>query len=335
MKKKIMRHINNIKRYGLMVELKTLFNNKIKGDHFDYDLKYARQNYYQALNRNQYEPELKRWYYDKTGHMLDLANPRRFTEKIQYLKLYGFGDMETKLADKYRVREWVKNEIGEEYLIPLLGVWENPDDIDYSMLPDSFVLKGNHGSQMNLIIKDKSLMNVKKTNEKLKQWLLLDFAHCLGCFEMQYQNIPRRIIAEKYMVDDRFSDLVDYKFHCFNGKPEYCEVILNRTSNETIDYFDMEWKHQNFIDESVTSKVKNSEKKIEKPELFEEMKNVASILCRKFSYVRVDLYNINKRIYFGEMTFSPSAGADIFNPDSADFMLGELLELRDRNYKND
>ena len=324
---KLEKKIDEVKKYGITTMAKVLYEHKVLHDYTDYDIKLRRQEYFQNLDKSQYETELERWYYLKTGHNLDLNNPKRFTEKIQWMKLYGFGDLETRLVDKYLVRDWIKEKIGENYLIPLIGVWENADEIDFSSLPKSFMLKGNHGSQMNIRVDDKNKLNYKKIKATLGQWLNLDFSHCLGSFELQYKNVPRRLLAEKLMIEDGKSDLSDYKFHCFDGKAKFCEVISNRSTCETIDYYDMDWNHQNFIDEPQDSKIKNSLELIEKPIAFEEMMRIAEILSAEFPYVRVDLYYINGHIYFGEMTFTPASGGDIFTPDTADYMLGEMFDI--------
>ena len=332
MNRKIKKHYLNIKKFGLFTEVKTLYDHKFKNDYTDYNLKIKRQKYYEELSKEFYEKELAEWYFLKTGNTLNLKNPQRFTEKIQWFKLYGFGEMETLLVDKYLVRNWVEKTIGGQYLIPIYGVWSDAKDIDYDTLPDSFVFKGNHGSQMNIIVENKKKINPAEVTKTMNQWLSLNFAHCLGGFEMQYENVPRRIIAEKLMIDDNLPDLIDYKFHCFNGTPKYCEVIRNRSTGETIDYFDMDWIHQDFIDEPETSVIKNSVLPIPKPHNFEEMKIVAKKLCEKFKYVRVDLYSINGSVYFGEMTFTPASGADRFSPDEADFKLGKLFDINGMNY---
>lgn len=324
---RFLKMLDEIQKYGLKSQVILLYNHKIKHDYSDYDLKIKRQTFYHNLDKSKYETELKKWYYFRTGHKLNLDCPKRFTEKVQWLKLYGFGDLETRLVDKYLVRDWVKEQIGEQYLIPLYGVWADPEDIDYDKLPKSFMLKGNHGSQMNIRVNDKDNLDIENLTDTLKRWLSLDFAHCLGGFELQYESVPRRIIAEEIMIDDGKCDLDDYKFHCFNGVPKFCEVISGRSEIETIDYYDMEWVHQDFIDEPESSAIKNSTYKIPMPANFQEMKRIASKLSGGFPYVRVDLYSINNRIYFGEMTFTPASGGDKFTPDAADFMLGELLSI--------
>ncbi len=292
-----------------------------------YDICYDVQTYFENLGKDKYEEELGKWYKVQTGHECNFVDPQRFTEKIQWMKLYGFSELETKLADKYLVRDWVEEKIGKEYLIPLLGVWETVEEIDFNKLPSSFVLKGNHGSKMNLIVRDKKELDINETRIILEDWLKENFAFCLGGFEMQYLNIPRRIIAEQLMTDRKSKDLNDYKFHCFSGKPYYCEVICDRSLNESIDFFDMEWVHQDFVDEPAESQIKNAATRPNKPSCFDEMICVATKLSAGFPYVRVDLYEVDGKVYFGEMTFTPAGGADRFTPDSADYDLGKLFRL--------
>ena len=241
MSKKIKTHLYYVRRIGLLTEIKTEINHTLMHNYFDYELKNKLQDYCRSLAGVEIENELKEWYKTNTGHCLNLDNPQRFTEKIQWMKLFGFGELETLLADKYLVRGWVKDKIGENYLIPLLGVWDTPESIKFEELPVSFVLKGNHGSQMNIIVKDKNGIDENSIRKTLDSWLNLNFAYCLGGFELKYDRIPRKIIAEKYMVDGTKMDLNDYKFHCFSGEPIYCEVICGRSGGKTIDYFDMKW----------------------------------------------------------------------------------------------
>lgn len=320
------KHLNNVADYGLITEIITLYKHIIKKDYSDFELSKKRENKFINMDTKKYPLYLKKWYSFTTGHELNLDEPKRFTEKIQWLKLYGMGDIETQLADKWLVRKWVQEKIGSEYLFDVFGAWKCFEDIPFERLPDKFMLKGNHGSHMNYLV-EKDSIDYAQIKKEINRWLQTDYAFSMGCFELQYLNIPRLIIAEKYMTMDDNSEIKDYKFHCFNGKPIFCEVICDRSTAETIDYFDMDWKHQSFIDEAETSKIKNSSSNIEKPKSFETMLNLAKILCHDFVYVRVDLYDINGNVYFGEMTFTPAGGGDVFSPDSADFMLGDMLVL--------
>ena len=261
----------------------------------------------------------------RTGKPLDFANLKTYTEKMQWIKLYDATSLKSRLADKFLVRSWITEKIGEQYLIPLLGVWDSFDDIDFNALPEQFVLKCNHGSGMNVIVRDKHSFDKQRAREKLNAWLAQDFSFCWNNFELHYTRINRKIIAEKFMQDGDAPDLTDYKFWCFGGKPTYCKVITGRTQSARLDYFDMNWQHMNFEQNNRP----NSEhpEQIPKPKNFELMKELAAKLAEGFAHVRVDFYEIGGRVYFGEMTFTPGAGNFSFKSEGTDEHLGSLLTL--------
>lgn len=277
--------------------------------------------YYCRLPVFMYPGELKRWYKKVTGFSLDLKNPKSFNEKIQWLKLYDSTPLKTRLADKYLMREWIKKKIGGKYLVPLLGVWDSFDEIDFDKLPDKFALKTNHGSSWNIIVDNKSAFNQAEAKEKFDTWMGLNFAFRMG-FELQYMNIPRKIIAEKYL--ENTEGLKDYRFYCFNGKPYQIWVdIYSGTPNHLRSIFDMDW---NQIPLKCTwpdgGALLN-----EKPKNFEKMKEFAALLSRDFSFVRVDFFEVNGKLYMGEMTFTPMSGLGKFEPLKWDNKLGDLLIL--------
>lgn len=283
-----------------------------------------KQKYFEKMSPDEYENELKNWFYKESGRKLDLENPQTFTEKIQWLKLHDSTNEKTILADKYLVREWIARKIGEKYLIPLIGVWDKAEDIEYDKLPRQFVLKCNHGCAMNIIIKDKEKANQGAINRQLNGWLKINYAFVTGDFQLHYKDIQPRIIAEQFMSNANGEDLCDYKFFCFNGEPKYCQVINDRSVGETIDFYDMNWNHQDFVG---LAPCPNSPKGCEKPRTFDEMKKLAKVLAAGFKFVRVDFYEINGAVYFGEMTFTPGGGSGRFNPESADLMLGKMIKL--------
>lgn len=299
--------------------LKIKKNNRIKKlEEENKNLKYKLYKYCPDEKRAE---ALKDWYYETTGEVLNLENPKTFNEKIQWLKLYDSTPLKTKLADKYQVREWVKEKIGEEYLIPLLGVWDKAEDIDFDKLPEQFVLKCNHGSGYNIIVKDKSKIDKKKTIKKLKDWLMEDFSFKTG-FELHYSNIPRKIIAEEYMSEIRDS-LYDYRFFCFGGKCKSIWVdIKSGTPNHERLIFDENWNKIN-----VKVKWPEIKTKISKNKNFDKMKNIAEFLSKGFSLVRVDFYLVKNKIYFGEMTFTSMSGTGKFEPKSYDYELGSYIKL--------
>ena len=237
------------------------------------------------------EEFLKRKFKSNLKYDLNLLNPNTFSEKIQWLKINDRKDIYTILVDKYKVREYIKEKLGEEYLIPLIGIWDAPDDIDFNKLPDQFVLKCNHNSGLGMCIcKDKSKLDISKVRRELKKGLKQDYY--LTGREWPYKNVSRKIIAEKYMKNEYETELKDYKFFCFNGNPEYCQVICDRSTNETIDFFDMNWVHQEFI--GLNSKCSNSKHPIAKPVTFEKMKEFACILAKNTKFVRIDFYELER-----------------------------------------
>lgn len=262
-------------------------------------------------------------YKEKTGNLLEWNNLRRYTEKMQWAKLFDDDERKVTCSDKYRVREWVADRIGEQYLIPLLGKWERATEICFDELPNSFVLKTNCGSGDIFIVRNKDSLSRKEKKiikAKLDYYMTFDFG-CAQC-ERHYSKISPCIIAEKY-IDYPDSDLPDYKFLCFNGEVKYCWVDMGRYHNHKRNVYDMNWQLQEWNQKDYG----NYDGQISKPENFGMMVNIAEELCRDFRHVRVDLYNVNGRIYFGEMTFTNGSGFEKINPDSADVMLGDMWNI--------
>lgn len=260
-------------------------------------------------------------YQKNIGHSLDWNNLTTYTEKMQYEKFYNVTRTKADLSDKYLVREWIEEKIGEEYLIPLLGVWSSFDEIDFSKLPDSFVLKTNHGSGSVLIVKDKTKLDMRIARLEFNDWMRTDYGYKNG-FEKHYSLIKPLIIAEQYLECED-GELQDYKFLCFDGKPYFCWVDKGRFSHHTRDVFDMDWNLQPWNQ----AHKGHCPEAIPMPENFELMKNIATTLCEGFKHVRVDLYNVGGKIYFGEMTFTNGGGNDPIVPEEYDKMLGDLWNL--------
>ncbi|MEI3019647.1 ATP-grasp fold amidoligase family protein [Ruminococcus sp.] len=262
------------------------------------------------------------------GCELDLDTPKTFNEKLQWLKLYDRKPEYTIMVDKYAVKKYVADKIGEEYIIPTIGVWDSPDEIDFDALPDRFVLKCNHNSGLGMYIcRDKSKSDIEKVKAELRRGLAQDYY--LTGREWPYKNVVPRILAEKYMEDSTTSELRDYKFFCFNGKPVYCQVISDRTSNETIDFYDMDWQHQSFTGLALPKKP-FSNYPVPVPVSFDKMKKSAEILSKGIPFIRVDFYEINGKMYFGELTFYPAAGFGVFSPDEWNYKLGDMINLPDK-----
>ena len=275
---------------------------------------------YCNCSKRDLEKELATIYKKETGLDLDFDCLRTYNEKLQWIKLYDIDELKTQLADKYRVREWVREKIGSDYLIPLLGVWKNFDDIDFQKLPDQFVLKTNHGSGTNIIVKDKSRFDKKESKGLINSWLGKNFAYIY--LEFQYRDIKPLIIAEQY-IEDKEGELNDYKFFAFNGKIKYIQVDMDRFSNHIRNIYDTNWKLQDFSIEYPN----DINRVIEKPQNFEEMIKIAEKLAEGFREVRVDLYNVDGKIFFGEMTFTHGAGYERFSSEKIALEWGSYFSI--------
>lgn len=276
--------------------------------------------YYKNISPRYYPRELKDWYKNYRGRNLNLKNPQTFNEKIQWIKLYDNSPLKTHLTDKYLVREWVKEKIGIEYLVPLFGVWDSFDEINFDILPNKFVLKANHGSGWNIMVADKAKFNKQEAKIKFDKWMHTNFAFCYG-FELHYRDIKPKIIAEEYIENDK--NLYDYKIMFLNKKPVFIWVDSERFTNHKKDIFDLNWNLLPF-----TIGYKNSDNPPKKPKNLDQMLHLAKKLIPDFACVRVDFYNLNnERIKFGELTFTSCSGLDRFNPEEFDLYYGKRLTL--------
>ena len=266
---------------------------------------------------------LKIMYWGSVGKRLHLEDPVTFTEKIQWLKLHDRKEIYKTLVDKILVKKYVSSIIGDEYIIPTLGMWDCFEEIDFDTLPNSFVLKCNHDSGSVIICKDKNVFDYNEAKNILKKKLNTNLFYWGR--EWPYKNVDRKILAEKYLEDTDHSDLVDYKFFCFNGVPEYCQVITNRTTDEKIDFYDMNWRHQPFV--GLTYKVQNSPQPNLCPSSFEKMKEYAKLLCQRMPFCRVDFYEVSGKLYFGEITLYPASGFGWFRPDEWNTILGDKIKI--------
>lgn len=256
------------------------------------------------------------------GYPLNFDNPITFNEKLQWLKLYDRKPEYTQMVDKVESKKYVAGIIGEEHIIPTLAVYENVDDIDFDALPNQFVLKCSHDSGGIVICTDKSKLDRKTAVKKLKKGLQTNFFYQNR--EWPYKNVKPRIIAEKYMTEEN-GELRDYKFFCFNGIPRFMFIAsdrFNKKEETKFDFFDMDFQHLPFINGHP-----NSSKPILKPKGFEEMKRLASKLSVGIPQVRIDFYEIDGCIYFGEITFYHWSGFVKFHPSEWDKKLGEWIEL--------
>lgn len=267
---------------------------------------------------------LKILFWAELDRKLDFKNPILFSEKIQWLKLYDRNPLYTKMVDKYLVKSIVADIIGEEYIVPSLGVWGSADQIDFQSLPDRFVLKCNHDSGGIIICKDKKKLDKNKTITFLKRHLERDSFY-FGR-EWAYRGVVPKIIAEELLVDPDHTDLIDYKFYCFNAKPVYCQVIKDRYIDETIDFYDMEWNRMPFTGLGVGLGPKRGGD-TPKPVNYTKMIEIASILSQGTTFVRIDLYNIAGKIYFGEFTLYPKSGLGFFYPDEWNVKMGNMIVI--------
>ena len=261
------------------------------------------------------------WFYKIKGVHVDFNNPRTFSEKMQWLKLYDRPELKGSLADKFLVRDYVADRIGANHLVPLLGVWDSVDSISFRSLPRRYVLKATHGAGWNIIVSDSSHLNERKAKKKLQDWLNTDFAYIAG-YEPHYAFCKPRIIAEEFI--DQAGGLVDYKVFCFNGCPLFIEVVNDRASGQpTTCFMDLSWRE---IDWHTTS-YPRSNSLPDRPVCLEELLDCARKLSSGFSFVRTDFYIIDRRILFGEMTFTPASGIAEWAPEGADAEIGSHLFL--------
>lgn len=252
----------------------------------------------------------------KFGYPLDIENPVTFSQKLQWIKLYYRKPLLTSLADKYKVRNYIANKVGQKYLIHLYGVYKRADEIDFNDIPNQFVLKANHGSGWNVICYDKKNLDIFECRQKLNGWLKLNYYK--ESREWCYKNIRPRIVCEEFIG----SKLLDYKFMCFNGKSKCIKVDIDRFTDHRRNIYNNNW-------ELLPAMIgfKNSPKIIPKPENFDEMRYIAETLAEEFPFVRVDLYSTNQKVYFGEMTFYPGNGFSMITPTEYDIDLGSYLKL--------
>lgn len=262
----------------------------------------------------------------RVGYWPNLKNPKTFCEKIQVLKLRSLKHPEfSKMVDKVDAKVYAASVIGDKYIIPTLGVWNRFDDINFEALPDGYILKCAHDSSKGVVVKNHKDIDIASIRKRMEHFLGQNYY--LQNREYPYKNVPRRIIAEKFLVNGSDSELKDYKFFCFNGRAEYVQIIADRTTDETIDFYDREWNHQEFI--GLNPKVHHAIKLHERPDNYKEMFEVADKLASSIDtpFVRIDLYNVNGRIYFGEITFFPASGMGRFKPEKWDLSLGEMIRM--------
>ncbi len=253
---------------------------------------------------------------------LNLKNPVTFTEKLQWLKLYDYHKEYTLYVDKVLVKDYVASVIGRDYLLPTLGVWDSAKDIDFSQLPDKFILKCNHNSGAVVICRDKSLFDAEKARQVMAR--LLKGNYYLVGRETPYRYVKRKIFAEKLLEMPNGGELLDYKFFCFAGRPEFVKVNFNKDAVFQANYYDMD---MNLLPFGEVGHDPDYSREFVKPENFDTMIEIASKLSVGIPFVRIDLYNVDGRIFFGEITFYPTSGFEPFNDNDWDIRLGNMIQL--------
>lgn len=312
---------SDLRYYGLPVTFERI-KAMITGDDRCYTLKKQRKS--ASFSIEKIEKIVSDKFYIAKHERINWRVPETFDEKITWMMLYDATPMKTRLVDKYLVRDYIKDKVGEEYLVPILGVYNSFNEIDFAILPNQFVLKLNNGSGMNIVVKNKDNFDIASAKGKFEYWMKTNFA--FQAFELQYRDVPQKIIVEKYM-EQIDGNLYDYKIHCFGGKATICQVIGDRDLSSHKAYqafFDSNW---NRINESEGT-YPEYEQSPPMPENWNEMKSIAERLAQGFSYVRVDLYSLQNKIYFGEFTFTPAMGCHPnFSPKSTDLRWGRMINL--------
>ena len=274
---------------------------------------------------------IKLLWWSATGTKLNLKNPRGFNEKIQWMKLYYRNPQYTELADKISVRDYVKKTIGEKYLIPLIGTYDNPEQISFDLLPDKFVIKCNHNSGRGMCFcRDKSKIDFVRVKKELRKALREKYYY--RCREWQYKNIVPKLLCEQYLIDNNPQNttgtLINYKIFCFDGEPKFLyistdDISSNSKGGAKLTYFDLDWNNPPFFRPGK----KPVSVDMKKPECFDEMIDISRKLSKGIPFVRVDLYWVNNQILFSEMTFTPTGGFGLFSPAEWEVKMGEWLPL--------
>lgn len=264
---------------------------------------------------------IQMYYFAHFKKFCNLKNPKTYNEKLNWLKLHDKNPIYTRIVDKFEAKEYVKDIIGDQYIIPTLGVWDNFDDIDFDELPQQFVLKCTHDSEGLVIVKDKDKLDKEMAKNKIESALKQNFFY-IGR-EWPYKNVKPRIIAEKYMEDHIDGELRDYKFFCFDGEPKAMFVASDRASdNVKFDYFDLNFNHLD-----IKQKYPHAEQPLRKPVTFEKMIELSKVLSKGFPHVRVDFYEVDGQLYFGELTFYHFSGFMPFEPNKWDKIFGDWIKL--------
>ena len=278
----------------------------------------ARKGYCNFMSDEEY---LKSMFHAKMGYELNLENPQTFNEKLQWLKLHDRNPEYTRMVDKYEVKQYVANIIGEEHIIPTLGIWDNFDEINFEKLPNQFVLKCTHDSGGIVICKDKENFELVKAKKKINNHLQRNFFY-IGR-EWPYKDVKPRIIAEQYLTDEFGGELKDYKIFNFPGHPQIIEVDFDQFVDHKRNFYNTDWE---YIDLALNYPT-DPQHFISKPQALDKMLELAGKLAEGIPHVLTDLYCIDDKVYFGELTFYHEAGFGKFTPESYDLEFGSWIEL--------
>lgn len=282
----------------------------------------ANLGFYNKMSDEEY---IKKMFKAKMGYKLNLTNPNSFNEKLQWLKIHDRKKLYTMLVDKVEVKKIIAEKYGSNYIIPTIGIWNNPDEINFDELPDQFVLKCNHNSGKGMCIcSDKSKLDEKKVKKEL--WKGFKEDYFLIGREWPYKDVKHKILGEKFMVDEEYQELIDYKIYAFNGTCDYVMVCMGRFKGDVkFYYFDRDWNLiKNFSNDGL---IINQSIPINRPYNLKKMFDIASELSKDIPFVRVDFYEVNKKLYFGELTFYPSSGWDNERTDQISDYLNQSLLL--------
>lgn len=319
---KIKKMMMEIKKYGTNYEINHIKYKLTKNNKYKLIMENIKLKYIMALRESKLKNEISEAYKNYTGDTMNWKEPENFNQKIQWLKLYDSTPIKTQLSDKLLVKDWVTDKLNSEnYIVKTISSYKSADEINWDELPHKFCLKANHGSGMNIVVKDKSKLNIDEAIKSMNEWMKTPFG--VDSFEFQYLDIPRRIIAEEY-IEQEDGDLIDYKIHCFNGIPKIIQVIGNRdlikhTANEA--FFDINWNRNDYMYHTYNS----YDEEPKKPEKFDEMIEIAKKLSNDFIYVRVDLYIVKDQVKFGEMTFTPAGGYGKWKQNNE--FVGNMIKL--------
>lgn len=265
---------------------------------------------------------LQIYYFAQFKKFINFKNPRTYNEKLNWLKVYDRNPEYSKMVDKYEAKKYVASIIGEDYIIPTLGIWDKFEDIDFDNLPNQFVLKCTHDSEGLVIVKDKSKFDIIEAKKKIEKAMKYNFFY-IGR-EYPYKNVKPRIIAEQYMEDNKYHELRDYKFFCFDGDPKAMFIATDRAKGKTkFDFYDIDFNHLNIVQH-----YPNSSEKIEKPKNFNKMIELSKKISTGLKHVRIDFYEVNGKLYFGEITFYHFSGLQPFNDVKWDIEFGNMINLK-------